>query len=255
MPLAEMMDDVYKATAMPKTVAEQIADRLRTEILTGLIRPGARLLQDLEAARLDVSRTPLREAFRQLEAERLVHVLPNRGAVVIELKAEEVAEIFRIRGQLEPFAAGIAARWATPEDVAAIGRVFEELEVARTQSGTQALVELNKAFHFKVYEASQMPRLVSIIGSLWGPIEAMRAAYASEPLTAQHAADEHARLYEAICDHDEEAATAVTSQHVESMAAALLAWIEGGPATREAVASDPDGGDGGGRGVVNLDGR
>lgn len=214
---------------MPKTVAEQIADRLRSEILTGLIRPGARLLQDLEATRLDVSRTPLREAFRQLEAERLIRILPNRGAIVIELKAEEVAEIFRIRGQLEPFAAATAARLATSEDVTAIDSILEELEVTRTYSGTQALVELNKAFHFRVYAAAQMPRLVSIISSLWGPIEAMRAAYASEPLTARHAADEHARLYEAIRNHDEEAAAAVTRQHVESMAATLLAWMEGTP--------------------------
>lgn len=212
---------------MPKTVAEQIADRLRSEILTGVIRPGARLFQDLEATRLDVSRTPLREAFRQLEAERLIEVVPNRGAIVTQLRTEEVREVFLIRGQLEPLAAANAARLATPEQIEAIGAVFDQLEGARTQSGTKPLVELNKEFHFKVYEASALPRLVAIIASLWGPIEAMRAAYASEPFTARHAAGEHARLYAAIRDHDEDAAAAITRQHVESMAAALLGWMEG----------------------------
>lgn len=230
---------------MPKTVAEQIADRLRSEILTGEIRPGARLLQDLEAARLDVSRTPLREAFRQLEAEQLVEIVPNRGAIVTELHTDEVREVFLIRSQLEPMAAATAARVATPEDVAAIAAVLDELERARNEAGTHPLVELNKEFHFKVYEAARLPRLVAIISSLWGPIEAMRAAYASEPMTAQHAADEHARLYEAIRDHDEDAAAAITRQHVDAMAAALLGWMDGAGTANGHVAGSGDGHAGG----------
>lgn len=220
---------------MPKTVAEQIADRLRSEILTGAIPPGARLLQDQEATRLEVSRTPLREAFRQLEAERLVQVVPNRGAIVTELRTEEVREVFSIRSMLEPVAASMAARRATPQDVAGIGEVFHELEQAQAQAGTHPLVELNKQFHFKVYEAARMPRLVTIISTLWGPIEAMRAAYASEPLTARHAADEHARLYQAIRDGDEDAAATVTRQHVEAMSGALLSWMGGEPSEPRAA--------------------
>ena len=222
------LDDVYEIQIfMPKTVAEQIADQLRGEILAGVLPPGARLFQDVEAARLEVSRTPLREAFRQLEGERLVQIIPNRRAIVTRLTPEEVAEIYQIRGQLEPLAATRAARLATPEEVRAIGALLEELEEARTQGRTRRLLELNKSFHFRVYEASGMPRLVNIISSLWGPIEAMRAAYASEPVTARHAADEHARLFRAIRDRDEDEAAAVTHRHVETMTAALLGWMEG----------------------------
>jgi DNA-binding GntR family transcriptional regulator len=214
---------------MPKTVSEQIADQLRSEILAGLIPPGTRLFQDVEAERLQVSRTPLREAFRQLEAERLVQIIPNRGAIVTQLTADEVREIFLIRGQLEPLAAAVAAERATPEDVRAIGKLLEELEYARTSRRNRSLLELNKSFHFMVYEASGMSRLVNIISSLWGPIEAMRATYVSEPVTARHGANEHARLYEAIRDGDQSAAAEVTKQHIETMTAALLAWMEGFP--------------------------
>jgi DNA-binding GntR family transcriptional regulator len=214
---------------MPKTVSEQIADQLRSEILAGLIPPGTRLFQDVEAERLQVSRTPLREAFRQLEAERLVQIIPNRGAIVTQLTAEEVREVFMIRGELEPLAAALAAQRASREDVRAVGSLLEELEYAREHGRHRSLLELNKSFHFMVYEASAMPRLVNIISSLWGPIEAMRATYASEPVTAKHAADEHARLYEAIRDGDRSAAVEVTRQHIETMAAALLAWMEGFP--------------------------
>jgi len=227
---------------MPKTVAEQIADQLRSEILAGLIPPGTRLFQDVEAARLDVSRTPLREAFRQLEGERLIQITPNRGAVVTRLTPQEVTEIFRIRGQLEPLAAAQAARLSTPEEVRAIGSLLEELEEARTERRIRQLLKLNKSFHFHIYEASGMPRLVNIISSLWGPIEAMRAAYASEPVTARHAADEHSRLYRAIEDRDADEAAAITRQHVETMTAALLGWMEGasylGGAGRPAVGEE-----------------
>ncbi len=226
---------------MPKTVAEQIADQLRSEILAGLIPPGTRLFQDVEAARLEVSRTPLREAIRQLEGERLVQIIPNRGAVVTRLTREEVAEIYEIRGQLEPLAAAQAARLSTPEEVQAIGALLEDLEEARTQRRIRRLLELNKSFHFQVYEASRMPRLVDIISSLWGPIEAMRAAYASEPVTARHAAHEHSGLYRAIRDRDEKEAAAVTRRHVETMAGAVLGWMEAAPP------------EGGGRGLSDED--
>ena len=223
---------------MPKTVSEQIADQLRSEILAGLIPPGTRLLQDVEAARLQVSRTPLREAFRQLQAERLVQIIPNRGAVVTELTSDEVTEIFLIRERLEPLAAARAAERASADDIRAIGGLLEELEYARERERHRSLLELNKSFHFMVYEACGLPRLVNIISSLWGPIEAMRASYASEPVTAKHAATEHVHLFEAIRGGDREAAAEVTRQHIETMAAALLAWMEGSPLAPE---PGPDG--------------
>jgi DNA-binding GntR family transcriptional regulator len=229
---------------MPKTVSEQIVDQLRSEILAGLIPPGTRLFQDVEAERLQVSRTPLREAFRQLEAERLVQIIPNRGALVTQLTADEVREIFLIRGELEPLAAAVAAERATGEDVRAIGALLKELEYARERERNRSLLELNKSFHFMVYEASGLPRLVNVISSLWGPIEAMRAAYASEPVTARHAADEHARLYEAIRDRDEERAAAVTRRHVETMTVALLGWMEGASSpTGSSAGRAPKGGE------------
>lgn len=221
-----ILDDVY-IDPMLKTVAEQVADRLRREILTGRTRPGTRLFQDVEAARFEVSRTPVREAFRQLEAERLIQIVPNRGAIVARLRTKEVREVFLIRAQLEPLAAATAARLAAPDDIEAIGALLEQLEYARKQAQTRSLSELNKEFHFLVYRTSGMSRLVNIIASLWGPIEAMRAVYASEPVTAGHAADEHTRLYQAIRNHDGEAAAAITRQHVQTMASALLALMEG----------------------------
>jgi DNA-binding GntR family transcriptional regulator len=231
------LDDV-SIIQMPKTVSEQIADTLRSEILAGVIPPGTRLFQDEEAERLQVSRTPLREAFRHLEAERLLQIVPNRGAIVTRLTAEEVREIYLIRTHVEPLAAAMSARNASDEDLEAIGRLLKELEYAWEHdwehNRRKSLLDLNKTFHFLIYEASGMPRLVNIISSLWGPVEAMRAAYVAGPIAATHGAEDHVRLYRAIRERDEEAAAEITRQHLAATAATLDGLVDaaGGPGAR-----------------------
>lgn len=211
----------------PKTIADQVAEQLRHEILSGVIPPGTRLLQDEEAERLEVSRTPVREAFRQLEAERLVQIIPNRGAIVIQLSAPEVREIYMIRSELEALAASEAARNATEEDMEAIRGLLRKLEYVSANDRPQSLLDLNKSFHFMIYEASGHRRLVDIIASLWAPIEATRAAYLSEPLAARYATDEHARLFEAIRARDADLAASITRAHLQATADALLDRVPG----------------------------
>jgi DNA-binding GntR family transcriptional regulator len=210
-----------------KTVADQVADLLRNDILSGALPPGTRLLQDEEAARLQVSRTPVREAFRQLEAERLVQIIPHRGAIVIQLSAAEIREIYLIRSELEALAAAEAARNASSEDIEAIGRLLKDLEYAYAKARLRTLLDLNRSFHFMIYEASGHQRLVNMIASLWGPIEATRAAYVSEPLAARHAMDEHLCLYQAVKARDSVQAARITRRHLKATADALLERLRG----------------------------
>jgi DNA-binding GntR family transcriptional regulator len=205
-----------------RTVAVQVADGLRTEILSGRILPGTRLLQDEEAERLGVSRTPVRDAFRQLEKEMLVEIVPNRGAIVTRLSLDDIREIYLIRQQLEPLAAMSAAHAATDEDVDAIEDVLSELSSAPDDEDPSRLLDLNKRFHFRVYEASHLPQLVKLIGSLWGPIEAVRASYVAAPLTAKHAAVEHRQLFLAIKQRDGNAAAEITRNHLAATESGLV---------------------------------
>lgn len=208
--------------SLVRTVALQVADQLRTEILSGRIPPGTRLLQDDEAERLGVSRTPVREAFRQLESEKLVEILPHRGAIVTRLSLDDIREIYLIRQQLEPFASLNAAENATDEDLQAIEDVLNELSAAWELANRSFLLDLNKRFHFRVYEASHLPQLVKLIASLWGPIEAVRASYVATPLAAKHAAEEHRLLFLAIQQGDGKRAAEITKKHLAATERGLV---------------------------------
>jgi DNA-binding GntR family transcriptional regulator len=208
------------------TVASQIAAHLRSEILRGATPPGTRLLQDAEAARLGVSRTPIREAFQQLEAEGLLKIIPNRGAVVVSLSAEDISEIYLIRSHLESVAAAEAARRVTQRDLDDVETILQEIEALTADGAWIDLLEANKRFHFRIYQASQLPRLVSMISSLWGPIEAVRAAYVSVPDRATRATGEHDLLYKALKRQDPAAASDITRQHIHGTAKNLIRRLQ-----------------------------
>lgn len=220
-----------------RTIASQVADRLRAEILGAQIVPGSRLLQDEEAARLGVSRTPVREAFKQLEAERLIELIPNRGAVVREFSAGEIRELYLIRSHLESLATSQAAQKMTAEELAELQEVLRSAERLSPSDDRVELLRLNKEFHFRIYGASRLPRLVAIISSLWGPIEAVRAAYVSLSTMARHATDEHRLLYEALQRRDPVAAGDLTRRHILATADVVVGWMET-PTERGAEGSD-----------------
>ena len=94
--------------SLPRTVKEQLADHLRDEIVRGTFEPGERLRLEDIASRFEVSTMPVREALRDLESEGLVTIYPHRGAVVTELTAEEMEDIYDIRATLEAMATRLA---------------------------------------------------------------------------------------------------------------------------------------------------
>jgi DNA-binding GntR family transcriptional regulator len=221
-----------------RTIASQVAEHLRGEILAAKLPPGARLLQDEEARRLGVSRTPVREAFKQLEAERLIELIPNRGAVVSRLSSDAVRDLYFIRSHVESLAVSEAAQKVTPVDLEEIDDILRVSEGLSPGGDRAELLALNKRFHFRIYEASRLPPLVSIISSLWAPIEAVRAAYVSVSTLAGHAVDEHRRLYEALQRRDGDAAGELTRRHILATADVVIGWMEAGS---EAPKDDFDG--------------
>ena len=89
---------------------DSIADSLRESIINGKIKPGERLLEPIVAKQLGVSRTPVREAFFQLESEGLVEVMPRRGAIVSEISVNDANELYSVRAVLEGLAAKLASK-------------------------------------------------------------------------------------------------------------------------------------------------
>lgn len=146
----------------PSTRSEAVADELRRLIQTGELGPGTRLRQADIASRFMVSTTPVREAFASLARDGLVRQDAHRGVVVSAPSVDELRETFEIRGVLEAFAADLAARNLTTDDLEALdGIVFEMRDAAPDR-----YVDLNRAFHRRIYAAARRPRLLEVIDQL-----------------------------------------------------------------------------------------
>lgn len=199
---------------------DQVLAELRQRIVNGDYPPGERLTEDRLAADFGVSRNPVREALRIVQAEGLVTMTPRRGAVVCTPDASTIADLFAVRSSLETVAARLAAERATPGDVADLRALLEAARVATEQVDFSRVAELNNELHLRVSAISGNPWLSSISGSLYLHVNwVFRLGAANR---APHSWAEHIRLVDAIEAGDPAAAEAATSAHVAAAAVAAL---------------------------------
>ena len=158
--------EILGGPADARTVAATVAQRLRARILDGQLRPGATLRLTPLAHNLGVSAMPVREALRSLEGEGLVVVRPRRGAVVAELSAEDAEEIYAMRVALESLCARHGAERLGPADVADIEQLFGRMEEQQQAWNLAAFIDLDHAFHSRLYAVSWRERLIRMIGDL-----------------------------------------------------------------------------------------
>lgn len=192
-----------------------VCDELRTQIIAGEYPPGAHLVEDRLAKELGVSRNPVREALRVLQAEGFIEMIPRRGAVVATLSDVEVRDIFDVRMALERLAAQLAARRADKEDVDELRRILAEAEAALAKDDAAALTELNTEFHEQVLVVSGNGYLRDVMLQLRGRMKWIFSRTAGSP-RGQHSLDEHVHLADAIERGDEDAAAELALRHVRA---------------------------------------
>jgi DNA-binding GntR family transcriptional regulator len=141
---------------------DRVVDHLRAMIISGELEPGERIPERDLCQRLNVSRTPLREALKVLAAEEMIQLLPYRGAVVTKLTAAETADILLIISSLEQLAAGYACANATKADIADIERTHNEMVALYKQGDLTGYFQMNMAIHEKIVEASGNKTLLKI---------------------------------------------------------------------------------------------
>lgn len=161
--------DYLRPIRMP-TRQEVVYKELETAILSGHIRPGERIITEEIAQRMAVSKIPVREALRRLEAGGLISTKPNCGSTVTELSKENLEEILAIRINLEC----IAARKATISKVAhlvdRLNVYHKQFSTARADNFADELLQSNKKFHHTLYQAANMPILLNMIEQLWDKV-------------------------------------------------------------------------------------
>jgi DNA-binding GntR family transcriptional regulator len=217
-----------------QTAQQYVLNTLRAEILGGLHPANTRLRQEEVAARLNVSTTPVREAFRDLRGEGLVSIDPNKGVVTRGLTAGDVDEIYELRMVLEPMLAQKACRHASAAQLDAA------LACHRTMSATaspQAWAVLNETFHEHLVACEAQTRLFSMVGALSSvarPYVALAMHVQQDLMTSNN--DEHDTLLAAYRARDERAVYAQTREHLENTRAAVVRCVGHWPGAGAATA-------------------
>lgn len=212
------MTDAESATPLRR----QAEDGLRSAILSGRYAAGERLKERDLMEILGVSRTLLREALRQIEAEGLLTIIPNRGPVVATLSYEEAEEIYEVRSILEAQACvGFAARASTAH-VKILKRVFAELKKAAKAGDIKGTLEKSDEFYEAILAGSGNKVLSNMLKLLHNRIVLLRRTSISEPDRLPETLEELTGMFEALCERDEAAAGKASVHHVRQASRVAL---------------------------------
>lgn len=198
--------------------------RLLEEIRMGTLPPGARLRETELAERLGISRTPVREAIRQLEADGLVAHLPRQGATIRSLDHAEVVELYEMRAVLEGTAARLAARAASEIELAELAALNAELTAS--PAGPDAR-EVNRQFHRSLLDAARNRFLLKSMSALQKTLLILGPTTLADPDRAVAAVAEHAAVLAALEARDGAAAEAAMRRHVGAALSARLRGMRG----------------------------
>jgi DNA-binding GntR family transcriptional regulator len=193
-------------------------DALRDLIVTGQLGVGQPLRQDELAARLGISRTPLREALHALVAEGLVRMDDHRGAVVTKPSPQQLAESYEIREVLEVLAGRQAATDSTPAHVERVAALRDEM---KGMTDPDRWTELNGRFHSAIYAITGKSQLIELIDMLRNRSSVYVRILAQEPAPQAEAEHAHDEMVDALAANDPDAMEAAIRRHLRSTAAVV----------------------------------
>lgn len=196
----------------------RVYQKIRKGILNGTWKSGQALTELMLTKLLGVSRTPVREALRQLELEGLIELRPNRGAIVVGICPDDVEDIYEIRSLLEGRAAEKAALHAAKEDVNELTEIVDLTEFYIEREDYDRVTDMDDRFHQRLYDLSESRMFQKILADLHAYAENMRERSIREPGRAEKMLAEHKAIVEAIAAHDSERAGQLMVQHVNRSA-------------------------------------
>jgi DNA-binding GntR family transcriptional regulator len=176
---------------------DEIASLLRRAVRERVLRPGQALHQDDLAKTFGVSRVPLREALRTLVGEGLIVMRPGIGAVVTELKIDELQELYDLRTQLEPPLAAAILAETRGKDIAELADILDRMD-ALPDTKIDDWANLHYLFHRRMYELSGRPHALRLVTQVLNLVEPYSRMYVHMTGTQEHAQVEHRQIIEAL---------------------------------------------------------
>jgi DNA-binding GntR family transcriptional regulator len=210
----EVRDVTLMTPMRGEALAEQAYVALRDAILSHQLPPGTRLSVPDMARRLGVSRSPAREAIARIAYEGLAQVEPNRGAVVSDIRPEDLVEIYSLREVLEGLACRLASRRLDDRTVARLRRILDDHEAAVAAGDLERHYALDQAFHAAVREIAGHQRLIESLDRLQGQIRVAMYTTHRSPGGTPQALAEHRTILEALVSADPERAEQAGRAHI-----------------------------------------
>jgi len=192
----------------------RIFAKVRDDILSGRYHSGDILVENKLAEEFGVSRTPVREAIRQLELEGLVKTVPNRGVVVEGISSRDVKDIYTIRGLIESLAARWAAQRITPEELQQLREIVELQEFYTAKNDVEQVTRLDTKFHELILNACKSKPLKHALSGFVAYAQRARVASLKVPGRIKQTLAEHKAIYEAIAARDPDEAERAVNLHV-----------------------------------------
>ena len=210
----------------PSPLHERIYETLRAEVISGQRKPGE-LLSEAELARSwGVSRSPIREALRQLEQHDLVRWAPRRGATVARLTVAGLRDIYEVREALESLSAGLAAERGSAADLAKMRDLAAEVEQAQDEGDYLRAIMLDDEFHRLMASTTRNRMLESQSGRVLDRVIMARMMVREEPGRTQEIVHEHQGILDALGQRDAKKAAEMAALHVRNARVRLMEMLQ-----------------------------
>lgn len=208
------------------TIAARISQSLADEIIAGTLAPGEKLEEPSLAERFQVSRTPIREALRLLNARGLIELVPRRGGVVANVSAEQLADMLEALCELESLCCRIATQRMSAMQRRQLELLHEETQQVSERGDADAYLRLNARFHQLICQGTQNQTLVAQVENLRDRLAPVRAAQSGVERRFETSHREHEKIVEAVLAGQPEQAYLAMRSHTTRLTLHVMEQIE-----------------------------
>lgn len=221
-----MTDDLTLNMNAYLPLRDVVFNTLREAILKGDLKPGERLMELQLAAKLGVSRTPIREAIRMLEQEGLAVTMPRKGAEVAKMTLKDMEDVLEIREALDELAVRIACEKITDEQMKRLTDAKDLFETSTRSGDVKMIAEADVSFHDVIYEATGNPKLETLLNNLREQVYRYRVEYIKDPQNYPVLIREHEAILLALKERNVKKAERAMHEHVANQAVAVKNVIQ-----------------------------
>lgn len=216
------MENILKIEGY-ELLSQKVYRVLKTEIIKGSLKPGTKLLEGKIAEQTGVSRTPVREALKELAAEGFVKMNPNQAVVVSNASVEDIQEVLQIRGVLEGLAARLAIKMISEEEIKELEKYQKQMEYYTKKDDILAFSEMDAEFHELILNICGNNKLIQIRKNISDQAHRYRIRSLSIPGRLKYSLKEHQEIVEALKRKNAEQADRLSQKHIENVLANILA--------------------------------